>query len=148
MWAPLLLALCLVTAPALADDPLELSLVGVEVESVGLAETRLQLVTQLTRTRWPPVRLRSLEHQVAIGGQVVADGEASYPRVRLRKGVPQEIRIPVSFRTLQAAGALGRGLLGAAQIDVQLQGVLRFRMLLVPFELPFEESLMDQYLER
>ncbi len=142
MWAPLLFALTFAIAPCQADDPLEFSLVSVELESVGLRETRLQLVTEVTRTRWPAVRLRSLEHAVTMGGEVVAEGEASYERIRIRKGAPQEVRIPVSFRTLQAAGALGRGLLGDAQIDIQLQGVLRFRMLLIPLEFPFDESLM------
>ncbi len=143
MWAPLLLGLSLASAPALADDPLEFSLVGVEVESVSLRETRLQLVTEITRTRWPAVRLRSLEHTVSIGGQVVAEGEASYDGTKLRRDQPEQVRIPVSFRTLQAAGAIGRDLLEGAEIEVQLQGAMRFRMLLIPFELPFDENLVD-----
>jgi hypothetical protein len=143
MWAPLLLTLALAAAPAQAEDPLEFSLVGVVVESVGLRETRLQLITEITRTRWPAVRLRSLEHAVSIGGRVVAEGEASYGGTRLRRDKPQEVRIPVSFRTLEAAGALGRGLVEGAKIDIEIEGAMRFRMLLIPFELPFDESLVD-----
>lgn len=143
MWAPLLLTLSLSSAPAQAEDPLEFSLVAVEVESVGLRETRLQLVTEITRTRWPAVRLRSLEHAVSIGGRIVAEGEASYDGAKLRRGQPEEVRIPVSFRTLEAAGALGRGLVEGAEIEVQLEGAMRFRMLLIPFELPIDERLVD-----
>ena len=143
MWAPLLLAASLGAAPVHAEDPLEFSLVGVEVESVGFRETRLQLVTEITRTRWPPVRLRSLEHRISMGGQVVAEGEAVYEGTKFRKDEPQEIRIPISFRTLQAAGALGSGLVNGAKIEIQLQGAMRLRMLLIPFELPIEENLME-----
>ncbi len=143
MWAPLLLASSLYTAPCEADDPLEFSLVGVDVQSVGLQQTELELVAEVTRTRWPPIRLRSLEHQVSISGETVAEGEASYERTKLRKGEPQQIRIPVSFRTLQAAGALGRGLLGGARIDIELQGTMRGCVLLIPFQAPIEESLAD-----
>jgi len=143
MWAPLFIALAIAAAPAQAEDPLEFTLVGIEVESAGLQETHLQLITELERTRWPAVRLRSLEHRVSIGGQVVAEGEASYQRIKLRRGEPQEIRIPVSFRTLQAAGALGAGLFGSGQIDVELDATIRARMLLVPFQVPIQESLVD-----
>ncbi len=143
MWAPALLALTLGVAPAAADDPLEVELVGVEVEKAGLRETRLRLVTEVTRTRWPPVRLRGVEHSFSIGGRVVAEGEAEFSGVKLRRGAPQEIRIPVSFRTLEAAGALGRGVLSSGQIDIELQGAVRCRMLLIPFEVPVQESLVD-----
>jgi hypothetical protein len=143
MWAPLLIALSLSAAPAHAEDPLEFTLVGVEVESVGLRETRLQLLTEIERTRWPAVRLRDLEYDVSIGGEVVAEGEASYQGTKLRRGEPQQVRIPVSFRTMQAAGALGRGLVDNATVDIKLEGAMRFRMLLIPFELPIDEQLVD-----
>jgi hypothetical protein len=143
MWSALLLAASLATTPALAEDPLEISLVGVEVESAGLRETRLQLVTELERTRWPPVRLREITYELTIGGRPVAEGEAGYDGLKLRRGEPQQIRIPVSFRTLEAAGALGRDLVGGAQIEVQLTGAMRFRMLLLPVVVPLDEQLVD-----
>ena len=143
MWAPLALAIALYAAPAAAGDPLEFALVGVELESTGLRETRLELVTEVTRTRWPAVRLRSVQHRFSIGGEVVAEGDADYDGTKLRRDQPQEIRIPVSFRTLQAAGALGRGVMNSGQIDVRLEGTVRCRMLLVPFEVPVDERLVD-----
>ncbi len=143
MWAPLLLAASLAVAPAQAEDPLEFELVGLEVESAGLRETKLQLITELQRTRWPPVRLREIGYQLTIGGQAIADGDASYDGIKLRKGQPEQVRIPVSFRTLQAAGALGKDLVEGGRIGVQLEGALRIRMLLIPFEIPIDESVVD-----
>jgi LEA14-like dessication related protein len=142
--APLFLAASLAAAPAHAEDPLDFELVGVEVESVGLRETRLELHTELERTRWPPVRLREIQYELSIGGDVVADGEADYEgAIWLRKGRPQPVGIPVSFRTLEAAGALGKDLMGGGRIDIRLEGTMRIRMLLIPFEIPIDTSLVD-----
>ena len=143
MWASLFFSLSLAAGPAHADDPLGVALVGVELESAGLRETRLELVTEVSRTRWPPVRLRGVEHRFFIGGEVVAEGEAAYQGVRLRPGEPQLSRLPVSVRTLQAAGALGRGVVDRGQIDIELRGAVRCRMLLIPFEVPIDERLVD-----
>ncbi len=143
MLASLVLAAALATSAAQAEDPLAFELVGVEVESVGLRETRLQLVTELERTKWPGVRLREIEYALSVGGQAVADGRADYEGLKLRKGQPETIRIPVSFRTLQAAGAIGTDLVEGGQLSVQLEGDMRIRMLLLPFTIPLDESVVD-----
>lgn len=143
MWSTLLLAASLATTDARADEPLTLSLVGAEVESAGLRETRLQLLAEVERTRWPPVRLREISYVLTIGGQTVATGEASYQGLELRRGEPQQVRVPVSFRTLEAAGALGKDLVQGGRIDVQLEGELRLRMLLFPVVVPLDEQLVD-----
>lgn len=140
---PLLCALALGGSNvAAAADPVELSLTGVQVESVSLTETHLVLETAITRTRWPPVRLRGIEHVLRLNQKEITTGEASFSGVRLCRTQSATVEIPVTFHTAEAVGRLASGAL-QGRLDLQLEGQVKVGIFLLPVRIPFESQVAD-----
>ena len=142
-----LLSLGLAHAGAVDAPAVRLDVAEVRVDSVSLREVHLTVDTELTRTRWPAVVLRSVEYRLSAGDDVMAEGATDMEPVRLRKDHPRTVGLPVSLHTLAALGSLGDDAVNG-KVDLRIVGQVRARVFFVPFSVPFDQRLVDVDLGR
>jgi Late embryogenesis abundant protein len=138
----MLLLLCALFAlPAHARDQ------GVDVRptdirglQVGLGGATFDLVLEVERTRGVAVRLRSLTYDLAVNGRSITADERDLDGVKLKRGIPTEVVIPVQIGARDALGMLGSAL-NQGDLDVKLTGTAKVRVLLVPFSVDIDATL-------
>ena len=121
--------------------------VGIRDPKIGLQGASFVLEVEVERQRGLGARLRGLDYSLAVSEVRVAEQHVDYDGVRLRKGRPVRVRIPVK---ISAGDALEAGLQSFTRgsLRVQLSGEADLRVLLIPFSLPFEADLADLSLSR
>lgn len=134
----LLLATALATQAQAGDKPPPLTIQPKRVADldVGLSGATFDVVLEAERTRGITVRLRHLDYEVRIGGAVVAQGVREYDNVRLRRGEPVKIRVPVELsgrEALQAAGKIASG----RELKIKVRGSAGLGIWFIPFTVPF-----------
>ncbi len=136
----LLLAAVLATASA-AEKPQPIVVEPKRVTNVdiGLSGATFDVVLEAERTRGLTVKLRHLDYSIQVGKTVVAEGAKEYDSVRLRKGEPVLITVPVEMSGIQALELAGR-IAAGRDLKVKVKGNAGIRVWFFPMTIPFAAS--------
>ena len=135
---PLLLAL---SGPAGAASSVQVEPVGLNDVKLSLGSASFDLVLRVERTRGLPVRLRKLDYALQVGKVRVTQARADYRHLKLRKGQPVDVELPVRLDAGQAA-AVALDAFGAGQLTVRISGKAGVSVLLLPISVGFDERLV------
>jgi len=136
---PALLLAAALTAPAHAGDkgpPLEVRPKRIADLDIGLSGASFDVVLEAERTRGITVKLRSLEYEIKVGKTTVARGEREYDTVKLKRGEPVAIRIPVELSGSQALKAAGK-IAAGRDLQIKVKGNAGLGIWFIPFTVPF-----------
>ena len=137
----LLAAALAVGAPGLAEakePPVLFEAQGVKNVQIGLSGGSFDVMVQAERTRGLAVKLRHLEYEILLAGQPFSEASRDYDGMKLRKGEPQLIPIPVRFDAEKALKA-GMAALGSEKLEVRVRGEAKLSVLCIPFTVPFDQ---------
>jgi LEA14-like dessication related protein len=134
-----MLLLPLMTATALADPAVDVDIVGVRDVSIGVGGASFVIEAQVTRGKWPPIRLRGLDYTVEIGGRAVG-GSSFDDGTRLAVDAPTTISVPCRLDMGASAMAVLGGLANG-DVSVKIHGEARASVLLFPWTFDFETNL-------
>lgn len=135
---PLLLAL---SGAAGAASSVQVEPVGLNDVKLSLGSASFDLVLRVERTRGLPVRLRKLDYALQVGKVRVTQARADYRHLKLRKGQPVDVELPVRLDAGQAA-AVALDAFGAGQLTVRISGKAGVSVLLLPISVGFDERLV------
>ena len=136
---PTLLLAASLASPALAgkkDPPVDIRPKKIANVDVGFSGASFDVVLEAERTKGIGVKLRSLEYTIQVGKTVVARGEREYDGVKLRRGEPVSIRVPVELSGGQALKAVGR-IAAGRDLKVVVKGNAGLGIWFIPFTVPF-----------
>jgi hypothetical protein len=134
----LLLAAAL-AGPAQADDkgpPVEIRPKRIADVDIGLSGATFDVILEAERTRGITVKLRSLEYEIKVGKTTVARGDREYDAVKLRRGEPVKIRIPVELSGADAIKAAGK-IAAGRDLKIKVKGNAGLGIWFIPFTVPF-----------
>jgi hypothetical protein len=133
----LLLATALSTPVQAADGPpLEVRPKRIADLDVSLSGASFDVVLEAERMRGIAVKLRSLDYTIQVGKTVVAEGSRDYDGVKLKKGQPVTVRVPVELsggQALKAAGKIASG----RDLKIKVKGTAGLGIWFIPFTVPF-----------
>ena len=132
--------LALASPPAAAGEPLRIDPVAIQDVDLGLGKASFGLVVEVERLRGLPIRLRHLQYQLDVNKVTVTDTRADYGGIKLKKGQPVEIVIPVELNAAEALAVAAQGL-ASGNVRVQIRGEAGVRILLLPMTVPFKADL-------
>lgn len=107
---------------------------------VGLGGATFDLVLEVERTRGVAVRLRGLDYDVEVNGRSITADELDLAGIKLKRGVPTEVVIPVQLGARDALGMVGSAM-SQRDLQVKLTGTAKVRMLLIPFSVDIDATL-------
>ncbi|RME26233.1 MAG: hypothetical protein D6798_07115 [Deltaproteobacteria bacterium] len=140
---PTLLATLLLSSPgAVADDCVSVQPTEIRNARLGGGRARFDLALAVQRTCGWSVRLRHLDFQVELNGARLADQRAEYGGLKLPVGETVEIVVPVELDPGMAVGA-SLTTLTTGRLRLGLTGTAAVRWLFVPFDLDFDQQLVD-----
>jgi hypothetical protein len=136
-----LLALLLQTTLALAREaPVQVRPVDLRSVQIGLGGASFDLVLEAERTRGLPLRLRSLDYRVEVNGRTITTAQQDLGGLRLRKGEPAQVVLPVRLSGLDAVAAIA-DTIQKRDLAVRLTGEARVRVCLIPARVQIDEEL-------
>jgi hypothetical protein len=136
---PTLLLATALAAPVHAaekDPPVDIRPKKISNVDVGLSGATFDVVLEAERTRGIAVKLRSLEYTIQVGKTVVARGEREYDAVKLRRGQPVTIKVPVELSGGEALQAIGR-IAAGRDLKIKVKGNAGLGIWFIPFTVPF-----------
>ncbi len=140
---PTLIAALLLSSPgASADDCVSVEPTEIRNAELGGGKARFDLALDVQRTCGWSVRLRHIDYQVELNGARLADRRAEYDGLKLPVGETVEIVVPVELDPGMAIGA-SLTALTTGRLQLGLTGTAAVRWLFVPFDLHFDQQLVD-----
>ena len=125
-----------------AKDPIRVVPVGIEDVRLGLGSASFGLVVQAERLKGLPVRLRSLEYEIEVARTRVSQSRTDYDGIKLKKGHPIKIVVPIELNAAEALSLAARGLQGGEDLQLRIRGAAKVRVLIFPLRLPFKAELL------
>lgn len=138
MTPTLLLTAALATSAHAAEKPPPVDIRPKKIANldVGLSGASFDVVLEAERMKGIAVKLRSLEYTIQIGKTVVAHGEREYGPVKLRRGEPVTIKVPVEMDGGQALKAATR-IAAGRDLKIVVKGNAGLGIWFIPFTVPF-----------
>ncbi len=135
-----LLSATISTAHAGGGPPVTIVPVAVENMKMGLSGGSLDVVLEAERTRGIRVRLRHLDYEVLMAGDVLSKADRDYSGTVLKKGQPVDIAVPVNISAGDALN-IGVNALTKGNMGVRVRGEIGLSIFFIPFTVPFDQKL-------
>ena len=134
-----LLLVTALSAPVQAADgpPLDVRPKRIADLEVGLSGASFDVVLEAERTRGIAVKLRSLDYTIQVGKTVIAEGSRDYNGVKLKKGQPVTVRVPVELSGGQALKAVTK-IAAGRDLKIKVKGKAGLGIWFIPFTVPFQ----------
>ena len=137
MMHALILATALSTSAQAADGPpVEVRPLRIANVDAGFSGASFDVVLEAERTRGLPVKLRSLDYTIQIGKTVIAEGSRDYDSLKLKKGQPVKVKVPVELSAGQALKAVTKVAAGR-DLKIKVKGTAGLKVWFIPFTVPF-----------
>ena len=88
------------------------------------------------------MRLRSLEYEIEVARTRVSQSRTDYDGIKLKKGHPIKIVVPIELNAAEALSLAARGLQGGEDLQLRIRGAAKVRVLIFPLRLPFKAELL------
>lgn len=126
------------SAPAQAADgpPVEIRPNRIADVEVGLSGASFDVILEAERMRGITVKLRSLDYTIQVGKTVVASGSREYSNLKLKKGEPVKVRVPVELGGAEALKVAGKVAAGR-DLKIKVKGNAGLGIWFIPFTVPF-----------
>ena len=137
MMHALVLVTALSTSAQAADGPpVEIRPMRIADVDIGLSGASFDVVLEAERMRGITVKLRSLDYTIQVGKTVVASGSREYSGLKLKKGEPVKVRVPVELSGTEALKVASKVVAGR-DLKIKVKGNAGLGIWFIPFTVPF-----------
>lgn len=123
------------------DVPLSVEIVDLDDMEVGLGGATFTVVLHMTRTGWPPMKVKSMDYDLVVNGVAVGNAQTvDGHHVKLPKDQAVVLELPASV----SSSALGPALLrsfSSGSLEVKVTGEAEIKGVLLTHTIPFETEV-------